>query len=34
MTVTGDAQTQLEPLKKLGFGDPVLLNPAMKAFDC
>ena len=28
----GDAKTQLEPLKKLGFGDPVLLNPAGKAF--
>jgi len=22
----------LEPLKKLGFGDPVLINPAAKAF--
>jgi len=30
--VVGDAKTQLEPLKKLGFGDPVLLNPAAKAF--
>jgi zinc protease len=30
--VVGDAKTQLEPLKKLGFGDPVLLNPAQKAF--
>jgi len=30
--VVGDAKTQLEPLKKLGFGDPVLLNPATKAF--
>ena len=30
--VVGDAKTQLEPLKKLGFGDPVLLNPAGKAF--
>ena len=26
--VVGDAKTQLEPLKKLGFGEPVLLNPA------
>jgi zinc protease len=30
--VVGDAKTQLEPLKKLGFGDPVLLNSATKAF--
>lgn len=30
--VVGDAKTQLEPLKKLGFVDPVLLNPATKAF--
>jgi zinc protease len=30
--VVGDAKTQLEPLKKLGFGDPVLLNPSAKAF--
>jgi zinc protease len=30
--VVGDAKTQLEPLKKLGFGDPVLLNPEKKAF--
>ena len=30
--VVVDAKTQLEPLKKLGFGDPVLLNPAAKAF--
>jgi zinc protease len=30
--VVGDAKTQLEPLKKLGFGDPVLLNSAKKAF--
>jgi len=30
--VVGDAKTQLEPLKKLGFGDPVMLNPAMKGF--
>ena len=30
--VVGDAKTQLEPLKKLGFGDPVLLNTATKAF--
>lgn len=30
--VIGDAKTQLEPLKKLGFGDPVLLNPAAKGF--
>ena len=30
--VVGDAKTQLEPLKKLGFGDPVLLNSAAKAF--
>jgi len=30
--VVGDAKTQLEPLKKLGFGDPVILNPAAKGF--
>jgi len=30
--VVGDAKTQLEPLKKLGLGDPVLLNPQKKAF--
>ncbi|HEX6191455.1 MAG TPA: pitrilysin family protein [Chitinophagaceae bacterium] len=30
--VVGDAKTQLEPLKKLGLGDPVLLNPAAKGF--
>jgi len=30
--VVGDAKTQLEPLKKLGFGDPVLLNPPTKGF--
>ena len=30
--VVGDAKTQLEPLKKLGFGDPVMLNPATKGF--
>ena len=30
--VVGDAKTQLEPLKKLGFGDPVLLNAAAKGF--
>jgi len=30
--VVGDAKTQLEPMKKLGFGDPVLLNPEKKAF--
>ena len=30
--VAGDAKTQLEALKKLGFGDPVLLNPAVKGF--
>ncbi len=30
--VVGDAKTQLEPLKKLGLGEPVLLNPAGKAF--
>ena len=30
--VVGDAKTQLKPLKKLGFGDAVLLNPAPKAF--
>jgi zinc protease len=30
--VVGDAKTQLEPLKKLGFGEPVLLNQAKKAF--
>lgn len=30
--VVGDAKTQLEPLKKLGFGDPVLLNPPSKGF--
>lgn len=30
--VVGDAKTQLEPLKKLGFGDPVILNPPSKGF--
>src|SRR4030095_12061840 len=30
--VVGDAKTQLEGLKKLGFGDPILLNPAAKGF--
>jgi zinc protease len=30
--VVGDAKTQLEGLKKLGFGDPVLLNPEKKGF--
>jgi zinc protease len=30
--VVGDAKTQLEPLKKLGFGDPVMLAPATKGF--
>lgn len=30
--VVGDSKTQLEPLKNLGFGDPVILNPAMKGF--
>ncbi|HEV7781180.1 MAG TPA: pitrilysin family protein, partial [Chitinophagaceae bacterium] len=30
--VVGDAKTQLEPLKKLGLGDPVLLNPPTKGF--
>ena len=30
--VVGDAKTQLEPLKNPGFGDPVLLNSATKAF--
>lgn len=30
--VVGDAKTQLVPLKKLGFGDPVMLNPASKGF--
>jgi zinc protease len=24
--VVGDAKTQLEPLKELGFGDPILLD--------
>ena len=24
--VVGDAETQLEPLKKLGFGDPILIE--------
>jgi len=24
--VVGDAASQLEPLKKLGFGDPILLD--------
>lgn len=26
--ITGDAATQMERLKELGFGDPILLNPA------
>ena len=30
--VVGDAKTQLEPLKKLGLGDPVLLNAPSKGF--
>ena len=30
--VVGDAKTQLEPNKKPGVGDPVLLNSATKAF--
>ena len=30
--VVGDAKTQLEPLKKLGFGDPIMLNPVKKGF--
>ena len=30
--VVGDAKTQLEPLKKLGFGDPVILNQPVKGF--
>lgn len=30
--VVGDAKTQLEPLKKLGLGDPVMLTPATKGF--
>jgi zinc protease len=30
--VVGDAKSQLETLRKLGFGDPVLLNPAAKGF--
>jgi len=30
--VVGDAKTQLEPLKKLGFGEPVMLNTATKGF--
>lgn len=30
--VAGDTKTQLEPFKKLGFGYPVLLNQAAKAF--
>jgi zinc protease len=25
--VVGDAATQLEPLKEIGFGDPVLIKP-------
>jgi len=28
----GDAKTQLEPLKNLGFGERVVLNPEKKAF--
>lgn len=30
--VVGDAKTQLEPLKKLGLGDPVILNQPVKGF--
>lgn len=30
--IVGDAKTQLEPLKKLGLGEPVLLNPVTKGF--
>ena len=30
--VVGDAKTQFEPLKKLGFGDPEMLNPVKKGF--
>jgi zinc protease len=30
--VVGDAKTQLEPLKKLGLGDPVLLKEPVKGF--
>ncbi len=30
--VVGDAKTQLENLKKLGFGDPIILNPPSKGF--
>lgn len=30
--VVGDAKTQLEPLKKLGFGDPIILNTPVKGF--
>jgi zinc protease len=30
--VVGDAKTQLEPLKKLGFGEPIILNAAVKGF--
>lgn len=28
--IVGDAKTQLEPLKQLGYGDPILLDPASK----
>ncbi|WP_411768272.1 M16 family metallopeptidase [Winogradskyella sp. A3E31] len=31
--VVGDAATQLEKLKQLGFGDPVLLNPKQEGLD-
>ena len=31
--VVGDAATQLEKLKQLGFGDPVLLNPKQVGLD-
>jgi zinc protease len=30
--VVGDAKTQLEPLKKLGVGDPVILNQPARGF--
>jgi zinc protease len=30
--VVGDAKTQLEPLKKIGFGDPVVLKEPVRGF--
>jgi len=31
--VVGDAETQLEPLKELGFGEPILLDEAGNRVD-